>query len=81
MRHDTKGARMSANVDNLKEFLNSLNDIKSEDFTKMAEENLSDDAIDEMAAYLEDFYQIDDEEELGLLVQIMIIGYLAAKKN
>jgi hypothetical protein len=47
--------------------------------TALVEKQLSDDDLELFVRHLEDFYGIEEEEELGTLAQIMVTGYLAAK--
>lgn len=66
--------------DKLVEYFDSIKDLKPEDMMNMVEEYMDDESIEIIVEHLEDFYGIEDDEELGMLAQIMISGYIAAKK-
>jgi archaellum component FlaC len=65
--------------ENLQKFFSKFNEISSKDMMERVEEWLDDECIEVIVSHLEDFYGIDDDEELGSLAQIMITGFLAAK--
>ncbi len=60
-------------------FFSSLQDLDADSMTAMVEKELSDEELELFVRHLEEFYGIEDEEELGMLAQIMVTGYLAAK--
>ena len=60
-------------IDNFFELLKS---IESDEFMGMVEKCLSDDEIESMGNYLQDFYGLEDDEEVGHITQIMVMGYL-----
>lgn len=60
-------------IEALSELIEGLN---SDSFTKFVEEHISDEAINAMSDHIDDFYGIDTDEELGMLTQIMVTGYL-----
>jgi hypothetical protein len=60
-------------------FFTGMQDLDADGMTAMVEKELSDDELELFVRHLEDFYGIEDEEELGMLAQIMVTGYLAAK--
>lgn len=41
---------------------------------------LDDEAVEIFVEHIEDFYGIEDDEQLGMLTQIMISGFVAAKE-
>jgi hypothetical protein len=45
----------------------------------LVEKHLADDDVEIFVQHIEQFYGISDEEELGMLAQLMVTGYLAAK--
>lgn len=45
----------------------------------MVEKHLSDEDVEIFVQHIETFYGINDDEELGMLAQLMVTGYLAAK--
>ncbi len=67
--------------ENLQSFFARFENITSDELMKEVEEFLDDECIELMISHLEDFYGIEDDEELGSLAQIMITGYLAAKHD
>lgn len=63
----------------LTSFFQSLEKIESDDMMKMVEKHLKDDDVEIFVQHIETFYGITDDEELGMLAQLMVTGYLAAK--
>jgi hypothetical protein len=53
--------------------------MQSEDMMTMVEKHLSDEDVEIFVQHIETFYGITDDEELGMLAQLMVTGYLAAK--
>ena len=65
----------------INEFLAQVKDMKSEDFMKLVETSISDKAIERFCEHIEDFYGVDDDEQIGVLAQIMVTGFLVGKKD
>lgn len=63
----------------LTSFFQSLEKMESEDMMKMVEKHLKDEDVEIFVQHIETFYGISDDEELGMLAQLMVTGYLAAK--
>lgn len=63
----------------LTSFFQSLEKLQSEDMMAMVEKHLSDEDVEIFVQHIETFYGINDDEELGMLAQLMVTGYLAAK--
>jgi hypothetical protein len=63
----------------LEEFFTGLNDMQSEKFEELIDSKVGDDILDLMTEHLEEFYGIEDDEELASLCQIMVTGYLAGR--
>ena len=63
----------------LTSFFEALEKMNSEDMMKMVEKYLSDENVEIFVHHIEAFYGISDDEELGMLAQLMVTGYLAAK--
>lgn len=63
----------------LTSFFDSLEKIESEQMMSMVEKHLSDEDVEIFVHHIETFYGITDDEELGMLAQLMVTGYLAAK--
>lgn len=59
-------------------FLEKIESMNSNTFTKLVESHLDDDAVEIFASHIAEFYEIEDDDEIGGLTQIMITGYLAA---
>ncbi len=53
--------------------------MESDDMMKLVEKHLSDEDVEVFVQHIESFYGITDDEELGMLAQLMVSGYLAAK--
>lgn len=63
----------------LTSFFASLEKIESDSMMEMVEKHLSDEDVETFVHHIETFYGITDDEELGMLAQLMVTGYLAAK--
>jgi hypothetical protein len=78
--NDTEGIIMSSEKQQiLTSFFLSLEKMESEDMMAMVEKHLKDDDVELFVHHIENFYGITDDEELGMLAQLMVTGYLAAK--
>lgn len=64
----------------LAEYFEKVSKMKSEDLMALVEEHMDDDSVEMFVDHIEDFYGVQDDEELGLLAQIMIAGYICAKE-
>lgn len=63
----------------LNQFFERMSGMDADTMTALVERELSDDELELFVRHIEDFYGIEEEEELGTLAQIMVTGYLAAK--
>jgi len=63
----------------LTSFFKSIETIESDDMMKLVESQLSDEDVEIFVQHIESFYGINDDEELGMLAQLVVTGYLAAK--
>ncbi len=63
------------------QFFEMMNNMDADTMTALVEKHLSDEELEHFVRHLEDFYGIEEEEELGHLAQIMVTGYLAAKSE
>ena len=63
----------------LTSFFKSLENLESDQMMSMVEKHLKDDDVEIFVHHIESFYGISDDEELGMLAQLMVTGYLAAK--
>lgn len=62
--------------DRLADYLTKLEDFDSETMMKQVEKHLDDEAIEMLCEHIEDFYGIEDDEEIGQLAQIMVAGLI-----
>lgn len=69
-----------AEKDKLASYLESLNDKSAEEIAKTIEGYLDDEAVEMFVDHIEDFYGIEDDEQLGMLTQLMVSGFVAAKE-
>ena len=71
----------SDRLTSLTRFFELMSEMDADRMTALVEKHLSDDELEVFVRHLEDFYGIEEEEELGTLAQIMVTGYLAAKSE
>ena len=60
-------------------FFKSIENMQPDDMMKVVEKHLSDEEVELFVHHIEEFYGIEDDEELGMLAQLMVTGYLAGK--
>lgn len=60
-------------------FFDMLDEMEGDQMMSMVDQFLDDDAIEMFVDHIEEFYGIEDDEELGTLAQIMVTGFMAAK--
>lgn len=60
-------------------FFAELEKLDSDGMMNLVEKHLKDEDIEIFVQHIETFYGINDDEELGMLAQLMVTGYLAAK--
>jgi hypothetical protein len=65
----------------IKSFLKTLENMESDNMMSLVEKYLDDEAIEAFVDHIEEFYGITDDEELGMLAQLMVTGYLTAKNE
>lgn len=61
----------------LSSYFKTLEGLSAEDMMKKVDQYLDDEAIELFVDHLEDFYGVEDDEELGMLAQIMVSGFIA----
>ena len=61
------------------DYFQALKDVSPEDMMNKVDGYLDDEAIEIMVDHIEDFYGVEDDEELGMLAQLMVSGFMAAK--
>lgn len=71
---------MPIDQDKLADYFEKVSKMKSEDLMAMVEKHMDDESVEMFVDHIEDFYGIQDDEELGLLAQIMIAGFICAKE-
>jgi hypothetical protein len=69
-----------AEKEKLYNYFESIKDLKAEEIMKSVEQHLDDEAIEIFVDHIEDFYGVEDDEELGMLAQLMVSGFIAAKE-
>ena len=66
-------------VESLSFFFQKLDGLDADSMTSLVERHLNDEELEVIVRHLEEFYGIEDEDELGMLAQVLVTGYLAAK--
>lgn len=64
----------------LAEYFEKVKAMDSEQLIAKVSKYLDDEAIEIFVDHIEDFYGVEDDEELGMLTQLMISGFVAAKE-
>jgi hypothetical protein len=67
--------------DKLDTYFEKLEKMKSEDMMSLVDKYLDEEAIEIFVDHIEEFYGVEDDEQLGSLAQIMISGYVAAMET
>ena len=75
-----KGIKMAIDQAKLAQYFEKVSKMKSEELMEMVETHMDDESVEMFVDHIEDFYGVQDDEELGLLAQIMIAGYICAKE-
>lgn len=68
------------NNDKLGDYLDKLEEKDNEAMMKSVEAHLDDEAIEMICEHIEDFYGIDDDEEIGQLAQLMVAGIVMGRE-
>lgn len=68
------------NKEALAKYFNELEQLNSDEMMNKVDQYLDDEAIEIFIQHLEDFYGVEDDEELGTLAQIMISGFIAGRE-
>jgi len=69
-----------ADKDKLDNYFESIKNLSAEELMSKVDSYLDDEAIEIFVEHIEDFYGIEDDEQLGMLAQIMVSGFVAAKE-
>ena len=64
----------------LADYFEKIKDMDAEQLIAKVSKYLDDEAIEIFVDHIEDFYGVEDDEELGMLTQLMISGFVAAKE-
>lgn len=62
----------------LEKYFMALEDSTQEQITAKIEEYFDNDAIEAIVDHVEEFYGVEDDDELGTLAQLVITGFIAA---
>ncbi|MEE2670108.1 MAG: hypothetical protein VYA54_00255 [Bdellovibrionota bacterium] len=68
-------------MNELENFFEKISKMESEELMSLVEAYLTNEQIELFVDHIEDFYGVEDDEQLGMLAQIMVTGYLAAKNT
>ncbi len=66
--------------DKLSQYLDKLEENDGESMMKLVEKHLDDEAIEIICDHIEEFYGIEDDEEIGQLAQIMVAGIVMGRE-
>lgn len=66
--------------DNLAKYFDDLKNKDAESIMANVDQYLDDEAIEIFVDHIEEFYGVEDDEELGMLAQLMVSGFVAAKE-
>ncbi len=58
--------------------LDILKELDQKSFGEHLQAAISDDTIEQIAIYIEDFYGLDDDDEIGMLTQVFVSGILCS---
>lgn len=72
---------MQMTTEQMKTFFRKLESCESSQFMELVEERLDDTKIELICDHIEDFYGITDDEEIGMLAQVMITGVLLGQES
>ncbi len=72
---------MNSSMNELEKFFEKISKMESEELMSLVEAYLTNEQIELFVDHIEDFYGVEDDEQLGMLAQIMVTGYLAAKNT
>ena len=69
-----------AEKDQLADHFEALKSLDAEKIMEKVDSHLDDEAIEIFVDHIEEFYGIEDDEQLGMLAQIMVSGFVAARE-
>jgi hypothetical protein len=71
---------MAVDKEKLESWFVEVEKLDSDQMMKLVEKHLDEETIELFVDHLEEFYGIDDDDQLGMLAQIMVSGFVAAKE-
>ena len=71
---------MKIDKETLENHFVQIEKLNSDEMMKLVEKYMDEETIEVFVDHLEEFYGIEDDEQLGTLAQIMISGFIAAKE-
>lgn len=71
---------MIMNTDTINDYLDKLEDLDGDQMAAKVETYLDEEAIESICVHIEEFYGLDDDEQIGHLAQVMISGIILAKE-
>lgn len=71
---------MLLNENKLNNYFQKLDELDEGSIENLISKYLDDEDIEVFCNYIEDFYGVEDDEEIGMLAQIMISGFIMAKE-
>jgi hypothetical protein len=71
---------MVVDKEKLENWFVNVEKLDSDQMMKLVEKHLDEETIELFVDHLEEFYGIDDDDQLGMLAQIMVSGFVAARE-
>lgn len=71
---------MKINENKLEKYFEQLESFSGDDMMTLVSKYLDDEDIEVLCNHIEDFYGVETDEEIGMLAQIMVAGYVLAKE-
>lgn len=71
---------MKLNEEKLETYFEKLEKLNGDKMMELVSKYLDDEDIEVLCNHIEDFYGVDDDEEIGMLAQIMVSGYVMGKE-
>lgn len=68
-------------TENVKKFFSTIESMESEAFMQKVEAIVSDDVVECICDHIEDFYGVEDDEQVGMLAQLVVTGVLLGKEE
>lgn len=71
---------MKLKEEKLETYFEKLDSLSGDKMMELVSKYLDDEDIEVLCNHIEDFYGVEDDEEIGMLAQIMVSGYVMAKE-